>query len=274
MHDFHSAPPVVVGIDGSVDASSAALWAADEAASRDVPLKLVHVIHHAELPGSGPQDIHADTDQLAAARTALADARRAVEETAPRVTVETEVIWGNPLATLIGLSQSATMVCAGSIGIEHACHHAGSTAAALAGSARCPVAVIHRPPVTSHAGTGYIVAEVDGLAHNWPDDNDVLEWAMAEARLRRASLRVITAGDQGRESGMPAQVRHRIDSWALRYPEVVVESAVVPGSLAQYLVDSADSIQLFVSGVRDRRSFNQPDGTSGCSVLTVGHGNR
>ena len=42
MHDHYaSVPVVVVGIDGSRSAVDAALWAVDEAVSRDIPLRLV-----------------------------------------------------------------------------------------------------------------------------------------------------------------------------------------------------------------------------------------
>ena len=37
-------PSVVVGIDGSRAAGNAALWAVDEAVSRDIPLRLVYAI--------------------------------------------------------------------------------------------------------------------------------------------------------------------------------------------------------------------------------------
>ena len=36
--------PVVVGIDGSQAAVSAALWAVDEAVNREAPLRLVHAV--------------------------------------------------------------------------------------------------------------------------------------------------------------------------------------------------------------------------------------
>ena len=39
-----SPPSVVVGIDGSDAAIHAAQWAVDEALSRDIPLRLLHVI--------------------------------------------------------------------------------------------------------------------------------------------------------------------------------------------------------------------------------------
>ena len=43
MHDHYApSPAVVVGIDGSRSAVGAALWAVDEAVSRDIPLRLVY----------------------------------------------------------------------------------------------------------------------------------------------------------------------------------------------------------------------------------------
>ena len=261
MHHSHTAPPVVVGIDGSPDAWSAAVWAVDEAASRDLPLKLVYVIHqpgiHQPGFGGGPAG---GVDKVSAANAALSQARDAVQAVEPTVKVETEVLWGNPLSTLIGLSQSATMLCAGSIGIEQICHRAGSTAAALAGAADCPVAVIHHPP-RQHVGTGYIVAEVDVA----PENNDVLGWAMAEARLREAPLRLVVAGEPARR----AQLDRRVEHWAGLYPDVDVETITVP-SVADYLAENAESVRLFISGTRDRRSIGEAGGAAGCSVLTVG----
>jgi Universal stress protein family. len=42
---WKSSAPVVVGVDGSDAAINAAKWAIDEAISRDVPLRIVHVTH-------------------------------------------------------------------------------------------------------------------------------------------------------------------------------------------------------------------------------------
>ena len=44
MNHTPSPPSVVVGIDGSDAAIHAAQWAVDEALSRDIPLRLLHVI--------------------------------------------------------------------------------------------------------------------------------------------------------------------------------------------------------------------------------------
>ena len=49
----NSAKPVLVGVDGSAAAISAALWAIDEAVDRDVPLRLVYATG-APYPSSAP----------------------------------------------------------------------------------------------------------------------------------------------------------------------------------------------------------------------------
>lgn len=250
---LHSSPGVVVGVDGSPAATSAALWAADEATSRGLALTLVHVIYQ-----PGP-------DTAAVARAALAGAQRAVEAApAPGsqpVRVQATVLRGNPLATLIELSRTAALVSVGSIGVAHTCHRAGSTAAALAGSADCPVAVIHQQPGGRRAGR--IVAEVDAA----PENVAVLGWAMAEARLRGAPLAVITSGD-------PALLQPRIENWVRRYPDVHLASVSRVDDVTGYLAEQADAIRLFVSGIRDRRSLGFTDDAGGCSVLTVGGGRR
>lgn len=255
MVDHKPPHAIVVGIDGSAAARSAAVWAAGEAADRDLPLKLVYVIH----PTGDPDD---PPDPLATASRALDDARQAVQDAAG-VYAETESLHGNPLATLIELSHSAAMVAVGSVGVAHTCHRAGSTAAALAGSAVCPVAVIRSPDI--HQRTGSIVAEVDTS----PDNRTVLGWAMAEAKLRHAPLRVVTSDDTA---------RHRLDDWTRRHPDAPVADVTRADDVARYLAaclaEEAESIQLFVSGTRDRRSLGWAGGAGGCSVLTVGGASR
>ncbi len=264
MDDFQSVPSVVVGVDGSRAATQAALWAVDEAVSRDIPLRLIYAIDPADLCGAG-----LDQRQFAAARTARYDAQRAVEVSGQPVKIETEVTVGTPLAALARESRSAVMLCVGSLGIKHACRGTGIVAAALPQLARCPVAVIepaHRPPVT--AVLGRIVVEVD--------NGVVLRHAFEEARLRDAPLRAVASSraavpdDAAEAYRWPrAQLNRRIAAWSRLYPDVVVESLVVHGSVCGYLASNAESVQLFVTGARGRSCHRRP-GFSGWSILTVG----
>ena len=72
MDQSSPSSPVIVGIDGSTAALRAALWAVDEAVSRDTPLRLVHVV-----PASG----HDLDEALADARDVLHKAWTEVEAT-------------------------------------------------------------------------------------------------------------------------------------------------------------------------------------------------
>lgn len=271
MDNFHEAPAVVVGIDGSKAATRAAVWAVDEAVARDIPLRLVYVIDPADFRGTDADHAHS---QFAAARAALSDGQRAAEAAGEPVKVETEIRCGRPLRTLLKASRSAVMVCVGSIGRKHACRGVGSIATALAGSARCPVVVIHPSGGRIAADTGCIVAEVNAS----PDNSGVLRCAFEEARLRHVPLRVVASsqtpsqdrpGDKAdRIHLVQAHLNRRIGYWTRVYPDVEVESIAVHGGVLRYLASNAASVQLFVTDVRDHRNLSTL-GQADCSVLTV-----
>ena len=263
MREVCPAPTVVVGIDGSRAAAHAAQWAVDEAISRDIPLRLVYVIDPPD--SAGTQD---DEGRLAGAHAALHDAERAAVDTGKSVKIETEILWGKPLAKLMEESRSAAMVCVGSIGLKHACHGGGSVAAALAETALCPVAVMRGPagrPATPQVGS--VVAEAD--------NGVVLRHAFDEARLRGAPLRVISVSregvtdDVGGGSGLArAQLSRRLERWTRLYPDVQVDSAVVGGSVDQYLAANENSGQLLVT---DSHNCHDLCGAynAGSSVLAI-----
>jgi nucleotide-binding universal stress UspA family protein len=237
---LHSAPTVVVGVDGSKAATHAARWAVDEAISRDIPLRLVHVIEPAG----------AREGRLAAARSALRDAQRAVEAAAEPVKVETEILSGTPLAKLMEESRSAALICVGSIGLNHAKHGVGSLSARLAASALCPVAVIRRPPGSR------VTAKVSRVIVQADDDGVALHHAFEEARLRQAPLRAISisraagSDDVDARGSVTAQLGRRIARWTRWYPDVRVESTVVRGSVDRYLAANDEPDQLFVTDAR------------------------
>lgn len=266
MRDFRSAPSIVVGIDGSRSAIQAAVWAVDEAVSRDIPLRLAYVVDPAALSGTA-----SDQREFATARSALYDAQRAVEATGQPVKVETAVLSGKPLTELAQESRSAVMVCVGSIGIKHACHGCGSVAAALPGSAGCPVAVI-RAPQHRAADARAIVVEAD--------NGVVLRHAFEEAKLRRMPLRAIATWRPEAPDDIAsgnrlarAQLNRRIDRWTRLYPDVEVEPTVIRGGLCEYLAKNAESVEAFVTGARGGHCDLGRRGVLECSVLAVSHCN-
>ena len=273
MRELVVPPAVVVGIDGSRTAVRAALWAVDEAVSRHIPLRLVHVLD----PGD-TDDVHPDdaARRLAAAESALRDAVMAIESTDRAVKIEVEINQGRAVSTLVRASRSALLVCVGTVGLNHFQRgRVGSTAAALASSAHCPVAIIrgHDRPAQPHAD-GIIVETDEG-----PHDGVVLEAAMEEARLRKAQLTVITCwqsqftdvhdagavADGNRRVG--AQLDRRLARWTRRYPDLEVKSVVVHGCTVNYLAKNPDSVQLVVVGAHDCHHVEELVGPTGNAAL-------
>ena len=281
MQDQHSSPPsVVVGIDGSRSALDAALWAVDEAVSRDIPLRLVYAIDPGNTAGADSQDA---ARRLAAAETAVRYAFMAVESTEKPVKIEVEILQDRPTRALLEASRWAAVLCVGAVGLKNSTQgQVGSTAAALAASAHCPVAIVrgHDPQL---ARQRWVVAEVDES----PASNGVLLRALEEARLRGARLHVLTTW-QSRFTDIhdghavadgnrlaKAQLDRRLAQWTKRYPELDVRAVAVHGSTLNYLAKNASSIQLLVVGHERGHGITElvgPPGNAalhdtGCSVL-------
>ena len=263
-----TAPAIVVGIDGSAAASRAAVWAVDEAISRDIPLRLVAV----------PEQ---DGD-LSEARSAVQAAAAVVHADGRSVRVETEVVTGAPTLVLLEASRTAAMVCVGALGLRHFGHHrVGSTSVALVGSALCPVAVVRGG---ARSG-GWVVVESDDT----PEAATVLQCGVAEARLRSAPLRVLGAwqsrtGDSHDAAAVAdgnrmvrAQLDRRLSEWRHRYPDLDVAPVAVHGSMLGYLTGHVADIQLVVVGARNAGGIGELFGPAGlaalhdtdCSVLVV-----
>lgn len=276
----HSPASVVVGLDGTHSALDAALWAVDEAVSRDIPLRLVYAIDPQHTSGSELGDAAED---LAAAETTVRCAVTAVESTAKPVKIEMEILRVRPARALIDASAAAAMLCLGDTGPEHCAQgRIGSTAAEVTTSARCPVAIVRGHNSRPRRGD-WVVAEIEGS----PVGNRILQHASEEARLRQAPLRVLTSWQtrftdvynnrpvaEGNRSAK-AQLDRQLAKWKKRYPDLDVEPVVVHGNTLNYLTEHADSVQLLVVGrerARGIRDLVGPPGyaslhEAGCSVL-------
>lgn len=272
----HPAPSVVVGIDGSRTALQAATWAVDEALSRDIPLRLVYAIDPDETTGS---DSQAAAHDLATAELAVRQAFTAVESTDKPVKIEVEILQERPVRALKEASRWAVMLCVGSLGLKHSGQgRIGSTAAALATSAHCPVAVVHgHAPLPTQKS--WVVAELNES----PTSDGALRRALEEARLRQAPLRVLTTwqsrytdihdGRAVAEGNRLAKARldRRLDEWRTRYPDLDVEAVAVHGSFLNYVAANAKSIQLLVIAHDRAHGITELIGPPGCGALRDGN---
>ncbi|WP_123024460.1 universal stress protein [Mycolicibacterium stellerae] len=272
MDASRSSPSIVVGIDGSRSALEAATWAVDEAVSRDVPLRLVYAIDPDATTGTDNQSAARD---LASAEIAVRHAFMAVESLDKPVKIEVEILQDNPVRVLREASRWADMVCLGSIGLKHSAHgRIGSTAAAVASSAHCPVAIVHgHAPLPEEQK--WVVAEVEGSLTS----DGALRCAVAEARLRHAPLRVLTiwqsrytdihdnnAVAEGNKLAKARLVR-RLAELKRRHPDLDIQAVAVHGNLVNYLAKHAGSIQLVVLAHDRVNGIHELTGPPSCGAL-------
>jgi nucleotide-binding universal stress UspA family protein len=273
MAESFTPPSIVVGVDGSRGGVRAAVWAIDEALSRDIPLRLIYSI---EPQDSEPADAQDSERRLASAELAVSYAADAVEATDRPVQVEIEIVAGTPTATLVEASRSAAMICIGAVGLKHFDHNRiGSTAISLVSSAHCPVAIVRGSEHTTPQEPGWIVVELDES----PDSAAVLQCGVEEARLRGAPLRVLGSW-QSRYTDVHdtqavadgnrmerAQLDRRISRWTHNYPDLDVRPVAIHGSVLNYLAKHSHSIQLVVVGARNATAVDELLGPTGAAFL-------
>ena len=260
---------IVVGIDGSDAAINAAKWAVAEATSRDIPLRLIHVIP--ERRADAPADD--ESLDIEYGETALRAACAALHAIDKPVKVETDLVHGSPASALISESRDAAMVCIGSVGIGQIARKIiGSTADAVAQNAHCPVAVVRTNREAGESPSGSIAVVVDDK----PGNDAVLEHGFAEALLRKAPILAMGVWRWGFGEIPYRKLDRRLGRWVTQHPEVHVRPAAARNGAAEFLTSTQEPVQLAVVATEDAHKVAQMVGPltphfgrSGCSVLVV-----
>ena len=180
---------VVVGVDGSEQALTAAQWALDVAARRHLPLE---VIHSWSIPlppvGLGPTPVDLNDDSLRdAAQRVVDDAVATLQATAPDVTITGTLYPGTPTAALLEAAEHARRwSCVGSSGLDRVTEFIlGSVTQQVVTHAMCPVAVFRRTrPIEPGIEAGRVVVGIDGSELSV----DATHIAFEEASLRRTRV--------------------------------------------------------------------------------------
>jgi nucleotide-binding universal stress UspA family protein len=270
---FEVFPPksVMVGIDGSQAAIQAALWAVDEVAGTDIPLRLLYIRDLS--PVASPGKARA---AMALAEEAVYDAYNAITAKGKPVKVEMEIIKGRPVRALIEASESTPVLCIGGTGAGRSSPGGfGSTATELVRSAHCSVAVVRGPHREDPTESRCIVAHVDGSV----DDDQVVEFAFEEAKRRNAPFVLMTAWKSGfddlqndrvikdHERRMRATLDRYVAHWTPHYPEVDVRTIAAYNTFLNYLAEHAKTIQLVVVGATQTSEVQQLVGPAGDHAL-------
>lgn len=253
---------VIVGYDGSDDASLALRHGCREALERGADLAVVHAVDDTVL--NSAWGVVFDPDVIREAATELVTAARtealALGVAPERVSSRIEL--GNPAAALARHSEEANLIVVGRRSVVAGEREfVGSTAVGLAGTAHSAVMVVglgdEVTPI-ARIGVGVNTAARGAIA---------LEWALREAERRGAAITVfsICKAPQSRFflSGAPTEeqqaeavaiTRERISGLISQIagpdPAVPIDLEVEYGSPVDILVARTDSVDLLVLEVQ------------------------
>lgn len=256
---------VVVGVDESDGAAEAARWAAREAELRGWSLTAVmawgFLDQHQTAPGAAFDPQYGEDDAAAALDAilgrALGDAKAAE--------VRRRVVCDLPARALLEAAAGSELLVVGARGL-------GGFKALLLGSvsqhclqhAETPIAVIRHADGAAEPH-GRVVAAVDGSETSAL----ALAWAVDEARLRGASLRVVNAWQRPYVGGYPyttetfepgvfEHASRRVLTEALESCDtdgITVETVSAEGTPARVVLDAAGDADLVVMGSRGLGAF-------------------
>jgi nucleotide-binding universal stress UspA family protein len=233
--DDPGARDVVVGVDGSECALGAVRWAAHEAALRGAPLRIVHA-----APYLGRAPAAATSPEMPRARRITAQAFTVARHTEHDVAATTDVVPGEPVATLLHAAAAGQLLVLGS-STTGAADEMVLASVALRVSARSIQPVVVVPRQRGGATTRPVVA-VLGIG-DADDDAAVAEFAATSAGRSDGRLRVLQTRAAGRGA---ASWVDDADQWRERFPDVEVERTDLPGASAGDVLSAACPAPLLV----------------------------
>jgi nucleotide-binding universal stress UspA family protein len=263
--DAADAGTIVVGVDGSQPSVAALHWAAVRAQQRSARLLLLHVADE------GPDDHRAAAaSRVENGRDLLVSAHRLAAPAAPSATVDTRLLVGDPVWSLIAGSADAREIVVGS-------HKTGFLRGASFGSrtlqlaAASPVPVVVVPPSDDPIRTGVVVG-VDGSS----DGRAALAFAARHAAEEGYELILVRCESPRRDARRRGVAddnvltAHLVDArhWvAAAHPGLGVRSRIVHGSPAQALVRASAHAALLVVGRSQGTDTSSPLGRVTHDVL-------
>lgn len=255
--------PVIVGIDGPGSALEAVDWATAEAATRGLPLRIVHAFHPA-LPAD-PYGMVPPTDCLAVARTGaetlLREAVARSRAVASDVEVPAHLLPGAPNPALLDEATRAALLVLGSRGLSGMRGLLSrSVSVQVAAHACCPVVIIRQSHGAGDPGraparvvVGVEPAPGTGTSGAGTSGAGVIGFAFEAARQRGIPLAAVHAWRPPEAEALASGALARaLEPWRHRFPDVTVLPAPVRDDPAHALVTASRGAALVVVGSRGR----------------------
>jgi nucleotide-binding universal stress UspA family protein len=238
---------VLVATSGSAASESAITFAARAAASRELPLELVHVL--APVVSAGPYGVTPDALGRDAGRRVLAQGEDLARRVASDVQVTTTLLIGSRADAVVQHAHDAALIAVGA-----APHDvmgrlwSGSTVTGITARAACPVAVIPR-----HYEASSKPQVLVGLKSTRHADG-LLSAAFAVASQTNSAVRIVHAWQMLSPYDNAVADRLPIPEWEreegrrieallidlrMAYPAVPVQVDLVHGQPARILVEAA-----------------------------------
>jgi len=237
-------------------------WAADEAAARALPLRIVHA---QEWPRGTSPDAAPDhpahvwsRHHRAAGEGLLEEVRAAAAARRPAVAVATELVAGRAVQALRDAAEKAALLVIGArrlTGVEGAFAGRGK-AHALVGHLPCP-AVLVPEPVLGVSRTAPVVVGVDGS----PSAMAAVDLAFAEADAAGADLVAVSVrrphayGWVEYREDVQLRLSEQLAGYRQRFPDMVVRHEILTGDPAVELAAAARFARCLVVGCRGRGGF-------------------
>ncbi|WP_432118800.1 universal stress protein [Streptomyces sp. bgisy032] len=271
-------PPLVVGVDGSEASLRALDWAADEAALRGLPLRVVYASLWERYEGAAlARDLGGPSGHVAAediVRVAGDRARRR----RPDLPVTTAVVPEEPEYVLVRESRDASVVVVGTRGRSGLADALlGSVSLTVATRAHCPVVVIRGNHDNRATGGGHarIVVGVSDAP------TTAVRVACEEARRREVPLEAVRTWrrpahetvDHPLLAGSPERLHEERAAEELETaladapPEVVLHRRTAEGHARQVLLAASHEADLLVIGRRRTGQFGPRLGRVAHTVL-------
>jgi nucleotide-binding universal stress UspA family protein len=224
-------------VDGSEVGLGAVRWAAQEAARRNAPLRILHAATYLGRKGTtgGP------SAELHRARRITAQAYTVALHTAPGVPAVTEVVPDDPTTSLLRAAADSQLVVLGS-SATGAADELVLAAVAMRVAARSPqpVVVVPRRRVDPAGRPAVAVLGVGDRA----DDEAVAEFAAAAAERSRVPLSVLQTRSASR--GAPDSWVDDLGEWERRHPGLDVHRTDLPAARAEQVLGATCPSPLLV----------------------------